>query len=203
MKTALLRLVLLVRCAVDLVFAWRIHQATPTTFAALLRSFEPFAVTDGMLALVLAPLVLAELWGAGASVVAVVDGLIRVGWAAMIRWGPGIPYFAVTIVLFSGLLATLGALVGVFQLAVAVQLRRRTGSTASGLALGVLGGVFILLAVVSFQFDVSPTTTGKVLLGSTLLQALAFAVMAISARPGRPQIATRPYRSSELPRPGS
>src|SRR5690348_9609437 len=156
MSIALLRLVLLMRCAVNLVFAWRLIEAAPTTFLALVGSFQPFAVIDGILGVALAPLVLAVSWGVRVTAVALFDGLLSLVWGAVLQWWPGIPHFSVTVVLFTGLLSALSGAIGLLQLALAAQLRRRSGSSVMGFALGALGALFIVLAVVDFWFDVTP-----------------------------------------------
>jgi len=110
------------------------------------------------------------------------DAVIRLASAAAIRWWPGLPYYGLTVVLFSGVLAALGALVGVFQLAIARQIGRRGGRRVLRLALGMMGGAFIVLAIVSFGRNVSPSTTGRLMAAEALVQALAFGVILVGSR---------------------
>lgn len=193
MSIVLLRLVLLVRCAVCLVFAWTLTEAAPTTFLALVLLFQPFAVVDGILGVALAPLVLAVSWGGRVAAVALFDGLLSLLWGAVLHWWPGIPHFSVTVVLFTGLLSALSGAIGLLQLALAAQLRRRSGSRVMGLALGGLGALFIVLAVLDFWFDVTPSATRKLLITQALLQAVAFAVIAVASRRGREWVAVQAW----------
>jgi len=193
MSIALLRLVLLVRCAVCVIFAWKLSAAAPMTFLALVGFFQPFAVADGILGVALAPLVLAASWGGRVAAVALFDGLLSLVWGAVLHWWPGIPYFSVTVVLFTGLLSALSGAIGLLQLALAAQLRRRSGSTVIGFALGVLGALFIVLAVLDFWLDVTPGATRKLLAAQALLQAVAFAVIAVASRRGRQWVTARTW----------
>src|ERR1700733_8956177 len=100
MKLLLLRLALLVRCAVNVVFACYLVATHPASISALARAFMPYAAADGVLALLLALLVLWAGWHAGIAMVAFVDGLIR-AFAALVLWfGPGTPDFPLTAVLY-------------------------------------------------------------------------------------------------------
>jgi hypothetical protein len=182
MTIALLRLVLLARAAVSLLFAWRLHDAAPPTLSALVRSFEPFAIVDGAVALASAPLVLAASWGAGVAAVVLADGLLSLGWGVVLGWWPGIPYFSVSAVVFSGLLSALSGLIGLFQLVLAPQLRRRSGSTFMGVALGVLGAAFVLLAVLDLYFDATPRASRELLVTQALLQGIAFVMIVLASR---------------------
>lgn len=194
MNIALLRLVLLVRCAGCLLFAWALHGATPSTLAELVEWFEPFAMIDGVLGIALAPLVLAVSWGPGVAAVALLDGILSVGWGVVLHFWPGIPDFPVSAVVFSGLLAALSGLVGLFELALAVQLRRRSGSAVLGLALGGLGVAFMVLAILEFSLDLTPSALQTLLIAQALLQAVAFGVLAFASRRGREWVEVRPRR---------
>jgi hypothetical protein len=200
MKLTLLRLVLLVRCVGCLLFAWALHGATPSTLAGLAEWFEPFAIVDGTLGLALAPLMLAVSWGPGVAAVALLDGVLSVGWGAVLYWWPGIPGFPVSAVLFSGLLSALSGLIGVFQLTLAVQLRRRSGSTVLGLALGGLGVAFVVLAILDFSVDVTPSALQTLLVAQAGLQGVAFGVLALASGRGREWMEVRPRGAARAER---
>lgn len=58
-----------------------------------------------------------------------------------------------------------------------------------GLALGGLGALFIVLAVLDLWFDVTPSATRKLLVTQAPLQAIAFAALAVASRRAREWVA--------------
>ena len=176
----LLRLVLIVRCAFCLVFACTLYGAAMPTLDVFVEWFKPFAIIDGVLALALSPLVLAVSWGPALAALVLVDGLVSVGWGIVLHWWPGIPGFSVSAVLLSGLLSVLSASIGLFQLLLALEFRRRSGHRVIGAALGGMGAAFILLAVLDFHMDVTPDMERKLLIAQALLQAIAFGSIALA-----------------------
>src|SRR5919199_1025265 len=111
MSRALMRLALVARCILCLAFAWYLGTMAPPSPPSVARVFALFAMADGVLALVLGPLALNA----------------RVPGAVAIWLGPGIPFFAITLVLYVGVLATLGFLLGVVEVAEAARLERKVG----------------------------------------------------------------------------
>jgi hypothetical protein len=183
LRFVLFRLTLLVRCVICLAFAWMLYGAAVRTLDAFVDWFRPFAIIDGALALALVPLVLAVSWGVALAALSLIDGVVSVGWGVVLHWWPGIPGFSVSAVLLSGLLSVLSGTIGLFQLSLAVELRRRSGSTVTGLAFGGMGAAFILLAILDFHLPVTPDTERKLLIAQMLLQALAFGAIALAVAP--------------------
>jgi hypothetical protein len=181
MSLPLLRIVLLVRCLVALAFAWHLHVAAPATFPTLAQAFVPYTTADGVLALLLALLSLGAGWHRGLAGVAAVDGLYRLAAAYVLRLGPGIPYVAVTLLLYVGLLATLGFLVGLAELVEATRLYRETGRSPMSTALGAAGLATVALGAVAFLIAPVPSSSRMLLMVGAVLQAVVLLAVAIGA----------------------
>lgn len=185
MKLLLLRVALLVRCAINVVFACYLVAVGPASIPALARAFLPYAAADGVVALGLAVLVLWVGWHAGVAMVALIDGLIRV-FAALVLWfGPGTPEFPVTAVLYIATLATLGFALGVFELGEARRLRREIGRNPVSVALVVAGNATIVLAAFAFFAIPRAGLSRNLLVVGAVIEAAALLVTMIGA--GRPQ----------------
>jgi hypothetical protein len=177
----LLRVVLVVRCLVALAFAWHLHVAAPASFPALAQAFVPYTMVDGVLALLLALLSLAARWHRGLAGVAAVDGVYRLAAAYALRLGPGIPYVAVTLLLYVGLLATLGFLVGLVELVEATRLYRQAGRSPMSVALGAAGLVTVALGAAAFLVAPVPSASRMLLMVGAVLQAIVLLAVAVGA----------------------
>jgi hypothetical protein len=169
MKLLMLRLTLLARCLVSVALAWHFASARPSTPPDIASAFAPYTFCDGVLALIVAGLVLSEGWRKGLATIAILGGLVRISAAVAIWYGPGIPYFAVTFVLYVGLLATLGLLIGLLELGEAARL----WSDIDWRPLS------ILLAVVAFFAMPEPVTTSRLLVAGAVLEAFALLAVAL------------------------
>jgi hypothetical protein len=187
MRLTLLRLVLIGRCLVSLGLVWLFESAKPSTPPAIVTAFAPYAFIDGVLALVVAALAISAGWRKGIAAVAVAGGLIRVSAALGIWYGPGIPYFAVTFVLYVGLLATLGFLVGLLELGEATRLWGEARWRPLSVLLALEGCATVILAIVAFFATPEPTTISRLLVAGAVLEAFALLAVALQGAT-RPQI---------------
>ena len=138
--------------------------------------------------MIVAALAIGSGWRKGIAAVAVAGGLIRVSAALAIWYGPGIPYFAVTFVLYVGLLATLGFLVGLLELGEATRLWGDAGWRPLSVVLALEGCATVLLAIVAFFARPQPTTITRLLVAGAVLEAFALLAVAVhgAARPRAP-----------------
>jgi hypothetical protein len=104
-----LRAALVGRALVCAFVAWRILDLAPATASSLADAFREFVLIDGVLALIVALLVFTTRWHRGVAGLAALDGVFRLAAYWALVYGPGIPDFAVTFVVYAGLLA-IGAL---------------------------------------------------------------------------------------------
>jgi hypothetical protein len=176
---ALIRLTLAARCVACLWLAMHLATTAPSDYPVLAQAFAIYAVTDGALALLLALLTLMAHLPGAISVVAMVGGVIRVGAALTIWWGPGIPHFGLTTVLYLGVLATLGLLFGIIQILEARRLQRRIGQNPLSVILIGIGIGTIALAVVALIVNPLPIVLGRLLIFGTLVEALALLAVAL------------------------
>ena len=190
MRLTLLRLVLIARCLVSLGLVWLFESAKPATPPAIVTAFAPYAFIDGVLALIVAALAISAGWRKGIAAVAMVGGVIRVCAALAIWYGPGIPYFAVTFVLYVGLLATLGFLLGLLELGEATRLWGDAGWRPLSVLLALEGCATVLLAIVAFFTTPQPIAVSRLLVAGAVLEAFALLAVALQG-PARPQETVR------------
>jgi hypothetical protein len=189
MTLTLLRLGLIARCIISLAFVWYL-ASVPSTSPWWTRAFAMYAMPDGVLALVVAALTLTAGWDKGIAGIAALSGLIRVAAAIAIWRGPGMPYFAVTLVLYVGVLATLIFLLGLLELAEAKTLRREVGRNPLSVVLAIEGLATVSLAIVAFFIEPNPTSMKRVLMAGATLEALALLAVAWRAGPPRSKAVT-------------
>ena len=192
MRLTLLRLVLIARCLVSLGLVWTFESVKPSTPPAIVTAFAPYAFLDGVLALIVAALAIGAGWRKGIAAVAMAGGLIRVTAALAIWYGPGIPYFAVTFVLYVGLLATLGFLVGLLELGEATRLWGDAGWRPLSAVLALEGCATVLLAIVAFFTRPQPTTITRLLVAGAVLEAFALLAVALQGAV-RPRLLARAH----------
>jgi hypothetical protein len=179
MRLALLRLTLVARCVVSLALVKHFGSARPSTPPDIVSAFAPYAFIDGVLALIVAGLALSAGWRKGFAAIATFGGLVRIGAALAIWGGPGIPYFAVTFVLYIGLLATLGFLLGLLELGEATRLWPDVKWRPLGILLALEGSVTVLLAIVAFFTTPEPITVSRFLVAGAVLEAFALLAVAL------------------------
>jgi hypothetical protein len=179
MKLLMLRLTLLARCLVSVALAWHFASARPSTPPDIASAFAPYTFCDGVLALIVAGLVLSEGWRKGLATIAILGGLVRISAAVAIWYGPGIPYFAVTFVLYVGLLATLGLLIGLLELGEAARLWSDIDWRPLSILLALEGCATLILAVVAFFAMPEPVTTSRLLVAGAVLEAFALLAVAL------------------------
>ena len=192
MKLLLLRLVLVARCIVSLALVWFFVSARPSTPPEIVRAFAPFAFIDGVLALIVAGLAMTAGWRMGIAAIAVFGGIVRVAAALAIWYGPGIPYFAVTFVLYVGLLATLGFLVGLLELGEATRLWRDARWRPLSIVLAVEGCATVGLAIAALLTTPQPITIGRLLVAGAVLEAFAVLVVGLKGTPPPRAAASEP-----------
>ena len=136
-------------------------------------------MADGVLALLLGAFALSARVPAAISVVAIVGGLIRVVAALAIWLGPGIPFFALTLVLYVGVLATLGFLFGLIEIVAGARLEQSVGRNPLSLVLVLEGLATATLGVVAFFAEPEPSTVRRLLMIGAALEALGLLVVAV------------------------
>ena len=191
MRFAALRAALIARCLVCLFFAWRLAHASPTSATDLAGVFSQFVLADGLLAIALAVVVRGAGWDWAISAIAALDGAMRLAAYLVLYFAPGIPGFAVTLVVFAALLAVFGLFFGVLDIIEAKRLRSETGFKGLGAILGIAGLGTIALAVV--QFFIQPSVAGyrNVFIAGVVLQALTMlTIVAFARRSPRFDVAT-------------
>jgi hypothetical protein len=176
---ALIRLTLAARCVACLWFSLHLARTAPSDYPVLAQAFAFYAMADGALALLLAVLTFIGRMPGAISVVAMVGGLIRVGAALAVWWGPGIPDFALTIVLYLGVLATFGLLFGIIQIVEARALHRRIGRNPLSVILMGIGIGTIALAAVALIVNPLPIVLTRLLILGAVLEALALLAVAL------------------------
>jgi hypothetical protein len=183
-----LRASLVVRSLVCIFFSWTFWETHVTSAPDLAQLFATFVLADGALALIIAGLLLVAGWHKAIVGIAAMDGLMCLAAYVALHFGPGIPYFAVTLVLYTGLLAAFGFSFGVLDIFEASRLRRGSGAPGLRAILVAAGLGAIVLAIT--QFFMNPTipnyehilTAGAALQALTML-ALAFTTAKEWARP--------------------
>ena len=184
-----LRAVLVARALLCAVVAWRIREVAPATASGLADLFREFVLIDGVLALIVALLVFTTGWHRGVAGIAALDGLLRLGASFALVYGPGIPDFAVSFVLYAGLLAIFAMFFGVLDVFEASRLRREPGRRRLALVLTATGVGTIVLAVTMFIMDPAIANYRNMLTAGAALQGvtmLAIAILAGSTRAPAP-----------------
>ncbi len=145
---------------------------------------------DGLLAIVLAALVAATGWHRAVAGIAALDGVMRLAAYVVLRVAPGIPGFAVTLVVFAASIAIFGFLFGVLDLVEATRLRRATDVTGLSAILGSAGLGTIVLGVTQFVMAPSVEHYRDVLIAGAALESLTmFAVALLAPRNFAPELA--------------
>jgi hypothetical protein len=174
-----LRAALVGRALVCAFVAWRILDLAPATASSLADAFREFVLIDGVLALIVALLV----FTAG---LAALDGVFRLAAYWALVYGPGIPDFAVTFVVYAGLLA-IGALsFGVLDVFEANRLRREPGVRRLAFVLAAAGVGTIVLAVAMFFMNPAIANYRTTLIVGVALQGLTMLAVAVLAGDAQP-----------------
>lgn len=180
MSGTTLRVVLVARAALSVVFGWTIHSMMSPTLPDLLGGLGRFLAVDGMLALIMALAAMAAHWDSGIAGIAAVDGILRIGTAFTIHSAPGIP-FPLTMVLFMGLMAAFDVMLGLFEVLEAVRLGRTFGRDAVSLTFWALGIATMLVGVTDFLGDPTPANWQTKIIVVASLEALAFTALSASS----------------------
>ena len=189
----LLRTVLIARCAASLVFvAWM--SATAPSFDEVLEPFAWFAGVDGLLSLAQGilsfgiPLIRRAL-----AMVAVLDGVWLVAASATLLYGPGVPVFGLTLVLYVSLAAVFAFFVGLLKITGARRLQNVAGSSAVTTALYVAGIASAAFGVAIFFIQPSAELLRHLLAIPAGIEGLVFLTVAVLRWPepdGPPRIVT-------------
>lgn len=178
----LLRLILLARCVLDLVFAWRVHRVADVAFVDLAEAFAPFALFDGIVAFILAVVAFAAWLPRAIVVLAATDAMLRLAAANALHFGPGISYFPMTIVLYIGLLAAFVLAFGIAEAVEAFQVERQLGRNPLSIALAIASVATVALAVAQFSLLHVPSALKNLLTIGIALQGLSMLAVAAGAR---------------------
>jgi hypothetical protein len=171
-----LRVVLVLRALVCLIFAG--YFASATSLPALIERFADYAMADGLLALLLAVLAVPAPLPNGIAAFGAIDGLIRVAAALAVYLGPGIPYFAVTAVLYMGILATLALLLGILVLTGAERLNKELGWNLVSALLLLEGLATVVFAVAAFLLTPYADVVRVFFIVGVLLEAIPLLTVA-------------------------
>jgi hypothetical protein len=181
-----LRAALVGRALVCAFVAWRILDLAPATASSLADAFREFVLIDGVLALIVALLVFTTRWHRGVAGLAALDGVFRLAAYWALVYGPGIPDFAVTFVVYAGLLA-IGALsFGVLDVFEANRLRREPGVRRLAFVLAAAGVGTIVLAVAMFFMNPAIANYRTTLIVGVALQGLTMLAVAVLAGDAQP-----------------
>ena len=191
----LLRSVLAARCVLDLGFAWHIQRLVDPSTIHLADAFAPFALLDGIAGLTVAIVGYAALLPPSIVVLAAVDAMLRLAAASALHFGPGIPYFPMTMVLYVGLLAAFGLAFGIAEAVAARQIEHDEGWNRLSIALGIAGLATVALAITQFALLHAPNVLERSLIVGIILQAVT--MLAIAAGIGQ-----KPVEGSRMIAPG-
>jgi len=167
------RVLLIVRTVACAFFAWRLSASTPPSAPDLAEVFSRFALTDGLLAFALAVFIWTSGWHKGIAGLAALDAVMRLVAYRALAFAPGIPEFAVTLVLFAVMVAVFAFFWGVLDILEANRLHRETGSHGLGVVLCIAGVGAMALATGEFFVTPSLARYRELLSAGALLQALA------------------------------
>ena len=151
-------LVLLVRAVLNAGFAGYLWATDPTAFAPLLRDYMRFATVDGVLAWVSAALILIAVPSRNYWVIPFAGGLARLVAAVAYWLFPAIPDVPITLILYLGVIASVGFFVGVLDLIAAERLHRALGRNPVTTALAAVGLASATFGIVLFVTDRTPGT---------------------------------------------
>jgi len=178
----LLRVVLLARCLLDLVFAVRIYRLAHPSTIDLSEAFAPFALLDGIAAFAVAAVAFAAWLPRGIVILAATDAVVRLAAANALHFGPGIPYFPMTIVLYVGLLAAVALAFGIAEELEAREIEHELGRNPLSITLAIAGAATIGLAVAQVALLHVADALQDLLTIGIALQALTTLVIAAGAR---------------------
>ena len=178
MSVAFLRSILILRCLLSLALTGYLLTAGLSTLPSILRAFGFFLAIDGLLALLLAVLILAAHWFRVLAALSTIGGLIRICAAVAILWGRGMLSFPVTLMLFIAVLATLAFLLGLLRLSAARKLEAQLGGNPWSVVLIAQGIVVIVLAIVAFVATPTPLGASRLLAAGEAILALALLLVA-------------------------
>lgn len=178
----LLRIALIARCVLDVVFAWRIHALTHPSTIDLSEAFAPFALLDGVAAFAIAVVGFAAWLPRGIVILAACDAMVRLAAANALHFGPGISYFPMTIVLYVGLLAAFALAFGIAEEVEAREIEREIGRSPLSVTLAIAGAATVALAVAQFALLHVADALQDLLTIGIALQALTMLAVAAGAR---------------------
>jgi len=183
LRHASLRFILVARGAASVAFvAW--VSATSSTFAELLVPFMWFAGVDGVLSLLMAMLVIGiPLMRRGFAMIAALDGVWLVAAALTLHFGPGVPDFGLTLVLYLSVAAVCAFFVGVLKVSGARNLHKRVGRDALSASLLIAGVASCALGVGVFFMRPNPDVLRHLLTFGAAIEGLALLAVAFRRWP--------------------
>ena len=182
MSLRLLRVALLGRCMLDFGFAWylpRLRHSSPDVVANALASF---ALLDGIAAAVIAVLSLSARLRYGLAALAALDALLRIVAGSALRFGPGIPYFPITIALYLGMLVAFAFAFGVAEIIEARRLQREFGWSSLTIGIAVAAAVTLALPLVHLTIVTDPERVPMLFEIGVMLQGMTMLALAITVR---------------------
>ena len=179
MRHTWMRAVLIARCVSIVGFVgWM--SATPPTFGRLLIPFGWFAAVDGVLSLAMAMLALGiPVIRGGFAIVALLDGLWLVATAGILFLGPGIPDFALTLVLYLSLAAVCALFVGLLKISGARKLNKTSDSHALSTAMYIAGIASAACGVGLIFMRPSPELLRYLLMTAAAIEGMALLAVAL------------------------
>ena len=182
MSLRLLRVALLGRCVLDFGFAWylpRLRHSSPDVVANALASF---ALLDGIAAAVIAALSLSARLPSGIAALAALDALLRIVAGSMLHFGPGIPYFPITIALYLGILVAFAFAFGVAEIVEARRLHREFGWSSLTIGIAVAAAVTLAVPLVHLTIVTDPDRVPMLFDIGIMLQGLTMLALVITVR---------------------
>ena len=186
MSLRLLRVALIGRCILDVAFVWYFARLTHASPSVVADAFAAFGLLDGIAAAVLAVLSVSAQIPYGIAVLAATDAVLRIAAGSALHFGPGIPYFPVTLVLYLGILVAFAFGFGVAELIEARRLEREFGWSPLTVGIAIAGAVTLVVPVA--QMTIVPDLERLPLLFEigVLLQAMTMLALAITLPKGFP-----------------
>lgn len=185
MSLRLLRLALVGRSILDFACVWYLARLTHPSPPAVAEAFVAFALLDGIAAAVLAVLSISARLPCGIAALAALDALLRIIAGSALHFGPGIPYFPITLVLYLGILVAFAFAFGIAEIVEARRLEREFGWSPLTVGIAVAGVVTLAIPVAQLTIFPEPERLPLLFAIGLSLQAVTMLGLAITVRADR------------------